>query len=89
MEAIAFTLAKEEARQTVNQWIRSSGEYDAIIDFDQVLRDPSNPTQLRREYDSGDHLHPNDEGYRKMAEAICFKPFRNRHKGYQWEACRN
>jgi lysophospholipase L1-like esterase len=69
--------AKEEARQKVNQWIRTSGEYDAIIDFDEVLRDPSNPTQLLGGYDSGDHLHPNDEGYRKMAEAVDLKLFKN------------
>jgi lysophospholipase L1-like esterase len=66
---------KDEARQKVNDWIRSSGEYDAVIDFDEVLRDPAAPAQLQAIYDSGDHLHPNDAGYRRMAEAIDLKLF--------------
>jgi lysophospholipase L1-like esterase len=66
--------AKENQRQAVNHWIRTSGEYDAVIDFDAVLRDPNDPTRLRSDdainYDSGDHLHPNDAGYQAMANAI-------------------
>ena len=66
--------AKETQRQAVNHWIRTSGEYDAVIDFDAVLRDPNDPTRLRSgdaiSYDSGDHLHPNDAGYQAMANAI-------------------
>ena len=66
--------AKESQRQAVNHWIRTSGEYDAVIDFDAVLRDPNDPTRLRSDdeisYDSGDHLHPNDAGYQAMANAI-------------------
>ena len=66
--------AKESQRQAVNHWIRTSGEYDAVIDFDAVLRDPNDPTRLRSDdeisYDSGDHLHLNDAGYQAMANAI-------------------
>ena len=64
-------------RRAVNQWIRSSGEFDAIVDFDAVLRDPSLDGQLLPLYDSGDHLHPNDIGYEAMGRAIdltIFKP---------------
>jgi lysophospholipase L1-like esterase len=61
---------REAARQTVNRWIRTSGDWDAVIDFDAVLRDPANPTRLLPAVDTGDHLHPNEEGYRLMAGAI-------------------
>ncbi|MCF7221804.1 SGNH/GDSL hydrolase family protein [Marilutibacter chinensis] len=61
---------KERIRQQVNAWIRDGGEFDAVIDFDAILRDPSRPTRMRPAYDSGDHLHPGDAGYRAMAEAI-------------------
>jgi lysophospholipase L1-like esterase len=62
-------------RQAVNDWIRNSGEYDAVIDFDAILRDPDVPTQLLPLYDSGDHLHPNDLGYEAMSNAIDLKLF--------------
>jgi lysophospholipase L1-like esterase len=65
-----FTAAGEAKRQAVNDWIRTSGEFDALIDFDVALKDPTNPLRLRLEFDSGDHLHPNDAGYEVMAEAI-------------------
>jgi lysophospholipase L1-like esterase len=61
---------REQNRSTVNAWIRSSGAFDAIIDFDAATRDPANPTFMRAEYDSGDHLHPNGAGYQAMANAI-------------------
>lgn len=57
-------------RVTVNNWIRTSGAFDAVVDFDAALRDPSNPTQMLSAYDSGDHLHPNDAGMQAMANAI-------------------
>ena len=60
----------EAIRQTVNNWILSSGEYDAIADFAGVVADPADPQQLNPSYDSGDHLHPNDAGYRAIAAAI-------------------
>ena len=60
-----YTPEKEIVRQKVNTWIRNSGEFDAVVDFDLVLRDPGQPTQLLPAYDSGDHLHPNDAGTRR------------------------
>ena len=70
------TAAGEQMRQQVNQWIRSSGSFDAVIDFDLATRDPDRPTRLRPEFDSGDHIHPNDAGNRAMAEAVDLKLFR-------------
>lgn len=73
-----WTPVMEEKRQVVNRFVRRSGAYDAVIDFDAVLRDPAHPTRLRPEYDSGDHVHPNDLGHRAMAEAIDLKLFRGK-----------
>lgn len=53
-----------------NEWVRNSGEYDSYVDFDRALADPSDGERLAPEYDSGDHLHPNDAGYRAMARAV-------------------
>jgi lysophospholipase L1-like esterase len=64
------TPAKDALRQQVNAWIRQSGEFDAVLDVDQIVRDPSHPARLLPAYDSGDHLHPNDEGYRAIAMAL-------------------
>jgi lysophospholipase L1-like esterase len=72
-----FTPAKELTRQAVNAWIRLSGEYDAVIDFDKMLRDPSAPSKILALYDSGDHGHPTDAGYKAMADAIDLTLFRN------------
>ncbi|MFI9817764.1 SGNH/GDSL hydrolase family protein [Saccharothrix variisporea] len=66
----------EAARQAVNRWIRTSGEHDGVVDFDQALRDPADPERLRPEYDSGDHLHPNDAGMAAMAGAVPLQLFR-------------
>jgi len=60
----------EEIRQAVNRWIRTGGAFDHVVDFDAVMRDPAHPTRLRPEFDSGDHVHPNDAGNRAMADAI-------------------
>lgn len=60
----------EQTRQTVNHWIRTSGEFDAVIDFDEALRDNDEPTRLQSIYDSGDHLHPNAEAYKRLAEIV-------------------
>ena len=60
----------EAKRQAVNDWIRTSGEFDGVIDFDKAVRDPGNPEQILPRYDSGDHLHPNSVGYQAMASAI-------------------
>ncbi|QES42768.1 G-D-S-L family lipolytic protein [Streptomyces venezuelae] len=53
-----------------NDWVRTSGEYDAYVDFDKALADPRDPERIAPAYDSGDHLHPNDAGYRAMARAV-------------------
>ena len=71
-----YTPAGEQMRQQINQWIRGSGQFDAVIDFDAATRDPAHPTRLRAEFDSGDHIHPNDAGNRAMAHAIDLKLFR-------------
>ncbi|WP_153101601.1 SGNH/GDSL hydrolase family protein [Paraburkholderia hayleyella] len=65
--------AREGIRTAVNQWIRSSREFDGVIDFDLALRDAAEPGRLRRAYDSGDHIHPGDAGYEAMAQAIDLK----------------
>jgi lysophospholipase L1-like esterase len=65
-----YTPEKEHVRQEFNSWIRSSGEFDGVIDFDAVVRDPSRPTQLLPSFDSGDHLHVKDPGNAAQANAI-------------------
>ncbi|TAM03944.1 MAG: SGNH/GDSL hydrolase family protein [Paraburkholderia sp.] len=62
--------ARETIRQSVNKWIRTSHAFADVVDFDVALRDPVDPVRLRREYDSGDHIHPSDAGYMAMAEAV-------------------
>jgi lysophospholipase L1-like esterase len=62
-------------RETVNAWIRSGGSFDAVIDFDAAVRDPDPPTRIRADYDVGDHLHPNDAGYRAMGDTVDLKLF--------------
>jgi lysophospholipase L1-like esterase len=60
----------ESSRQAVNKWIRTSGRFDAVVDFDQVVRDPQNPRRLALAYDVGDHLHLNPAGYQTLADAV-------------------
>ncbi len=67
-------------RDRVRSWIRTSGVFDAVIDFEEALRDPAHPDRLRPEYDSGDHVHPNEAGYRAMAGAIDLGLFRSELK---------
>lgn len=71
------TQAREAARVTVNRWIRTSDELDAVIDFDAALRDPADPTRLRPDADTGDHLHPDTTGYRLMGEAVDLSLFQS------------
>ena len=65
-----YTTEHEATRQTVNAWIRNSAKFDAVIDFDAVVRHPMTLTNLLSAYDSGDGLHLNPAGYRAMADAI-------------------
>lgn len=71
-----YTEEGEKMRQAVNAWIRTSGEFDVVVDFDAATRDPAAPTKLRPQFDSGDHIHPNDAGNLAMAEAIDLKLFK-------------
>ena len=67
----AWTPAKEATRNAVNEFIRTHrGEFDGVVDFDQVLRDPAAPSKVKAEFDSGDHIHPNDAGAQAMANSI-------------------
>ena len=62
--------ANEADREAVNAWIRAAGHFDAVVDFDKVVRDPAEPDRLLPAYDCGDHLHPSPAGYKAMADAI-------------------
>jgi len=68
--------ANEADRQAINAWIRARGHFDAVVDFDRLMRDPARPDRLRADYDSGDGLHPSDKGYRAMGEAVPLSLFR-------------
>jgi lysophospholipase L1-like esterase len=70
-----YSEASAAKREALNQWIRSSKEFDAVIDFDVALRDPADAKNMLKDYDSGDHMHPNDYGYKVMAWAINPKLF--------------
>src|SRR6059036_1082597 len=71
----AWNPKREAVRQAVNDWVRKADVFDAIVDFDQALRDPNHPTSMLPIYDCGDHLHPSDRGYRAMGDAIDLKLF--------------
>jgi len=71
-----YSESKEAARQTVNKWIRTSGSFDGVIDFDAVVRDPEHPSRLLPRFASEDRLHPNDLGYQAMADAIDLAVFK-------------
>jgi lysophospholipase L1-like esterase len=70
-----FTAAGETKREAINQFIRTSDAFDAVIDFDAVVRDPAHPARMLPAFDSGDHLHPNDAGYQAMAASIDLRLF--------------
>ena len=65
----------EQVRVAYNQWIRTSGVFDGVIDFDKITQDPAHPDQFLPDYDSGDHLHPKDAGYKAMGDAIDLSQF--------------
>jgi lysophospholipase L1-like esterase len=73
--AMYYSATGETIRQTVNQWIRTSGAFDAVVDFDRALRDPAAPRKLAAAYDSGDHLHPSDAGYQAMSNTFRLTTF--------------
>jgi lysophospholipase L1-like esterase len=60
----------EGIRQAVNKWIRATGNFDAVVDFDAVVRDPEHPARIKAQFDPGDHIHPNDAGNQAMADAF-------------------
>ena len=63
-----YTEARNQARKVVNKWIRTTHDIDGYIDFDALMRNPESPEQLRKEWQSGDWLHPNPDGYKAMGE---------------------
>ncbi len=71
-----FSAEKEVKRKAINQWIRTGGAFDGVIDFDKTMRDPAHPDRVLPAYDGGDHLHPGDAGYKAMGESIDLKLFR-------------
>lgn len=71
-----YSEAKERTRQAVNSWIRTSRAFDGVIDFDAVMRDPLHPRRLIPKLASDDHIHPNDAGYQRMADAIDLSLFK-------------
>jgi lysophospholipase L1-like esterase len=70
-----YTAERESVRTAVNEWIRTSKRFDGVIDFDAAMRDHANPNKIEPKYDSGDHLHPNFDGYRQMGEVIDLRLF--------------
>jgi lysophospholipase L1-like esterase len=70
------TPAGEQVRQTVNAWIRAAGNFDGVLDFDAVWRDPAHPTRIREGFHAGDHLHGSDAGYRALAASIDLSLFK-------------
>jgi lysophospholipase L1-like esterase len=77
--AFYWSPAGEAKRETVNNWITTSGAFDGVIDFAAATADPSDPLMFAPQYDSGDHLHPNDAGYQAMANAVDLALFLPRH----------
>ena len=74
-ESFYYADYREKARKKVNEWIRTSGQFDAVIDFDKAVRNPEKPSTIQPDLHSGDHLHPNEKGYEKMGETINLELF--------------
>jgi len=81
-----YSPQKDALRMRLNDWIRGAGMFDAVVDFDAVLRDPARPQRMQAAFDSGDHLHPGDAGYRRMADAIDIGAIVARDPGARREA---
>ena len=79
--AVYYSADKELVRQTANNWIRTSGEFDGVIDFDAATRDPVRPSRFLPAFDSGDHLHPSDRGYEAMGNAVPLTLFQSAGDG--------
>jgi len=73
----SWTAEMSQVRHEVNTWIRNQAAFDAVIDFDEVMRDPNNPDLINPLYDVGDHIHPNDMGYIIMGRSIDLTIFQN------------
>lgn len=73
--AATFTPEGEAVRQAVNAWIRSGNAFDAVLDFDAVIRDPQHPAQMQAAFHAGDHLHGSDDGYKVLVDSINLKLF--------------
>jgi lysophospholipase L1-like esterase len=71
----AYSAQGELARERINDWIRHRADYDGVVDFAALMRNPAHPKHIRPSFDSDDHLHPNDKGYRMMGEAIPLRFF--------------
>lgn len=71
-----YSPEKDKVRMAINEWIRTSGEFDGVIDFDKAIQDPEHPGRMLPAYDSGDKLHPGDAGYKQMAESIDLSLFK-------------
>jgi lysophospholipase L1-like esterase len=70
----------EEVREAVNQWIRTGGAFDAVVDYDKVTQDSANPKTFKATFNNTDHLHPNDAGYKAMADSVDLKVFTAKKK---------
>jgi lysophospholipase L1-like esterase len=78
-EGAAYYTAEGEAkRREYNEWVRTNKNYDGVVDFDAATRDPSAPTRLLPQYNSGDNLHLNDAGYQVMANAVDLALFKKK-----------
>lgn len=69
-DAKYYTARGEKMREALNNWIRTSGTFDGVVDFDKITLDPKNPLHIKPSFDSGGHLHPNDAGYKAMGDGI-------------------
>lgn len=69
----AWTEALDRTRLAENAWIRTDTDFDGVIDFDKLLQDPETPTRIKPNWDSGDHIHPNDAGFQAMADYVSLK----------------